>query len=309
MMHQPKHCSRETPVLSTPAIPSQFLLIPLKEAPAASRVTAHILSAMDDSFTDVEYFSGTWEDAAHALVDRTLPAVCERPTSLLALPMAVLSEGDCFRATLSLVLGFAIVFFAGMIKLPQIATIVNNKSVAGLSSTTFLVETFGLSYNLAAHYRQNYPLSTYGDFIVLILQNYVIMYFVYAYTKRPQTGIAVIASYFAFVIFMCSPYFPVEILRLMTLGNVAVVVLSRTPQAYANFVNGSTGALSIVTCWGIFLGACARIFTTLQDVDSFNILAGYVTSATLNGIIAFQVAYYRFVKPKSISKDKVKKST
>lgn len=87
----------------------------------------------------------------------------------------------------------------------------------------------------------------------------------------------------------------------MTLGNVAVVVLGRTPQVYANYINGSTGALSVITCWGIYLGAMARIFTTLQDVDSFNILAGYLSSATLNGIIAFQVLYYNYLKKKPVS--------
>lgn len=248
-------------------------------------------------------------DGVDALIDRVLPPVCDRPESLFSLPATILTDSDCFRSTLSLALGSAIVLFAGVIKLPQIATIMSNKSVAGLSGTTFLIETFGYTYNLAAHYRQNYPVSTYGDFVVLILENYFILYLFYSYTNRKELGFAVIAAFFAALILLCSPLFPVQLLELMLLGNVAVVVLGRTPQVYANFVNGSTGALSIVTCWGIFLGACARIFTTLQDVDSFNILAGYLSSAILNGIIAFQVAYYRYVKPKTFPEDKVKKST
>lgn len=254
-------------------------------------------------------FESSWTGGAGALVDRVLPPVCDRPESLLQLPSIIFSESDCFRATLSLALGLGIVFFAGLIKLPQIATIVSNKSVAGLSGTTFLIETFGYTYNLAAHYRQNYPISTYGDFSVLILENYVILYLFYSYTNRKEVGFAIIAAFFASLILLCSPLFPMPLLELMLLGNVAVVVLGRTPQAYSNYVNGSTGALSIITCWGIFLGACARIFTTIQDVNSFNILAGYLSSAILNGIIAFQVAYYRYVKPKVSPEDKVKKST
>lgn len=256
----------------------------------------------------MEALEGSWTDGAEALMDRVLPPVCERPMSLFDLPTVLFTDSDCFRASLSLALGLAIVLFAGLIKLPQIATIMSNKSVAGLSGTTFLIETFGYTYNLAAHYRQDYPLSTYGDFFVLILQNYFILYLYYMYTNRTQMGFAVIAAFFASLVLFCSPLFPLELLQFMILGNVAVVVLGRTPQVYSNFVNGSTGALSIITCWGIFLGACARIFTTLQDIDSFNILAGYLSSAVLNGIIAFQVAYYRFVKPK-LPEDKVKKST
>lgn len=256
----------------------------------------------------MEALEGSWTDGAEALMDRVLPPVCERPLSIFDLPGIVLTDSDCFRASLSLALGLSIVLFAGLVKLPQIATIMSNKSVAGLSGATFLIETFGYTYNFAAHYRQNYPVSTYGDFLILILENYFILYLFYMYTNRTQMGFAVIAAFFASLVLLCSPLFPLELLRLMTLGNVAVVVLGRTPQAYANFVNGSTGALSIVTCWGIFLGASARIFTTLQDIDSFNILAGYLSSAVLNGIIAFQVAYYRYVKPKLLAA-KTKKST
>lgn len=254
----------------------------------------------------MESLEGTWEDTANSLVDRVLPPICVRPTSILDVPRMLLSDSECLRASLALAVGLTIVVLAGLIKFPQIATIMNSKSVAGLSVTTFLIETFGYTYNLAAHYRQNYPISTYGDFFVLILQNYFILYLLYRYTGRGEVGMAVISAFFAAMVLMCSPLFPLELLHLMTLGNVAVVVLGRTPQVYANYVNGSTGALSIITCWGIFLGATARIFTTLQDVDSLNILLGYLSSALLNGIIAFQVLYYNYIAKKP-AEDKVKK--
>lgn len=241
------------------------------------------------------------------LIDRALPEVCLRPEGIFDLPSVLLSDPQCLRSTISRLLGVAIVFFAGLIKIPQIATILNNKSVAGLSVTTFLVETFGYTYNLAAHFRQNYPLTTYGDFFVLLAQNYFILLLFYRYTSNPGKGYAVVTAYIAGLLLLCSPFFPVEAIQLMTLGNVAVVIVGRVPQAYANYVNGSTGALSPFTCWGIFLGACARIFTTLQDVDSFNILAGYLSSALLNGIIAFQCVYYG-LQPKVAPEDKAKKA-
>lgn len=253
----------------------------------------------------MEVFEKGAPEALHAIVDRALPPICVRPEHVLDLPRMLLADIECLRAALSRAIGLAIVLFAGIIKLPQIAAILSAKSVAGLSVTTFLVETFGYTYNLAAHYRQDYPVSTYGDFCILILQNYYLLYLCFSYTNRTARGFAVIAAYVSALALLCSPYFPLEALRIMTLGNVAVVVVGRVPQIYANFSNGGTGALSILTCWGIFLGACARIFTTLQDVDSKTILAGYVTSATLNGIIAFQVAYYRyFVRTPPVAAEK-----
>lgn len=246
-------------------------------------------------------------DSVNNLIDRVLPDICVRPPSPFELPALLLTDPECFRATFSRALGIAMVLFASVIKVPQITTILSRKSVAGLSSTTFLVETFGYTYNLAAHYRQNYPITTYGEFFVLLAQNYYILYLLYAYTKRAHVGIGIVVSFIAGLALLCSPIFPVEVIQLMTLGNVAVVVVGRTPQAYTNYVNGSTGALSPFTCWGIFLGACARIFTTLQDVDSINILLGYLSSALLNGIIAFQVLYYHFY-PSKVPADRVKKA-
>lgn len=244
----------------------------------------------------MDIIEGTWQDSASSLVDRLLPPLCPRPESLLHLPQLFLSHTDCFKATLSMLIGFAIVAFAGLVKLPQISRIVSSNSVEGLSITTFLIETFGYTYNLAAHYRQQYPISTYGDFFVLIFENYIIIYLLYSYTRRPLLGVAVVSAFIFVLTLLCSPLFPLQIIKLMLLANVAVVVFSRIPQIYANYVNASTGALSIITCWGIFLGASARIFTTLQDVGSINILVGYLSSAFFNGIIAFQLVYYNYLK-------------
>ena len=238
----------------------------------------------------------SFEAAAYRVLDVALPAACRRPATVWDVPVLLLQDFVCFKAFLSRLIGFGIVFFAGLIKFPQILTIYSAKSVEGLSITTFLVETFGYTYNLAAHIQQDYPVSTYGDFLVLILQNYFIIYLCFAYTQRPLRGLAVIATYVVGLVTLCSPLVPVEFVQAMTLANVPVVIVGRVPQIYANYKNGSTGKLSAITSWGIFLGAAARIFTTMQDVDSFNILLGYLVSATLNGTIAFQVVYYRIAK-------------
>lgn len=249
-------------------------------------------------------------DQLTLLADRLLPDKCERPSSLFDVPAIVLGDSLCMKATISRLLGLGIVIFAGLIKMPQIAKIVNNKSVVGLSKTTFLVETFGYTYNLAAHYRKSYPITTYGDFFLVLAQNYVLIMLMYRYTTGVKQGYAVVVAYICGLILLCSPYFPVEVIDLMVLGNVAVVCATRIPQAYTNYINGSTGALSPLTTWGIFLGACARIFTTLQDIEGYNILAGYMCSATLNGILAFQVVYYRVypTKKKAKEEDKTKSS-
>lgn len=228
-----------------------------------------------------------------SLAREHLPGVCDAPDSLFDIPMVILSSAPCFKATLSRAIGLAIVVLAGIIKVPQILAIINAKSAEGISSTTMLLETFGYIYNLAAHFRMSYPVTTYGDFAVLILQNCAIVYLVYYYSGQASRGASTVLAFAALLAVMCSTAFPLNVLRALTLGNVALSIASRVPQITRNFRNKSTGTLSAVTCWGVFLGSLARVFTTLQDVDSTNILIGYLCSSTLNGIIAFQVIVYR----------------
>lgn len=234
---------------------------------------------------------------------------CELPTSLWNIGPLLLNEPDCLRASLSRLIGVGIVFFAGLIKLPQILRILSSRSAAGLSPTTFLIETFGYTYNLAAHYRQSYPISTYGDFFVLLLQNYLLVWLVFAYTGRAARGTMAVCGFCALLGAMCAEVVPLKVVTGLTLLNVPVVIAGRVPQIYANWSNGSTGQLSAVTCWGIFLGASARIFTTLQEVDDRMILLGYAASASLNGIIAMQVVYYWNARPKAVAEKEEEKKT
>jgi mannose-P-dolichol utilization defect 1 len=232
-------------------------------------------------------------DLAIQTVLRFLPEkACERPSSLLDVPVVVLSNPVCLKSTLSLVIGFGVVFMAGIIKLPQVAAIVSAQSATGISIATLLLETFGYAYNLAAHYRLGYPVSTYGDFFMLLVQNALLILLIYHYSNRLSTGIATVVGYAVAVVWMCSPVFSLSVLQILTLGNAALTIASRVPQIAQNYRNKSTGTLSVVTCVGVFCGSSARVFTTLQDVDSINILLGYVTSAFLNGVIAGQVLYY-----------------
>lgn len=227
------------------------------------------------------------------LLPRLLPPACPTYTGLLPLISTLLSDRTCFRAALSKGLGLGIVAAAGLIKLPQIASIVTSRSAAGLSKTTFLVETFGHTYNLAAHVRQGYPPSTYGDFAALLVQNYALLVLIYAYSGQAALGVSIVVGAISLLGGMCSVAFPVGVLQTLTAGNVVLVFASRLPQAVANYRARSTGALSAVTCVGMWLGATARIFTTLTEVDDPSILAGYVAAAVLNGIIAAQVLYYQ----------------
>jgi mannose-P-dolichol utilization defect protein 1 len=63
-------------------------------------------------------------------------------------------------------------------------------------------------------------------------------------------------------------------------------------QAVTNHKNQSTGQLSAVTCFMLFFGAVARIFTTIQETGDGILLLTYLCTSALNGIVAGQVLWY-----------------
>lgn len=76
-------------------------------------------------------------------------------------------------------------------------------------------------------------------------------------------------------------------------------------QAYTNYVNGNTGQLSAATCFMLFFGSLARIFTSIQETGDTTMITMYVCSTLANGIIVAQLLYYWNVDVKE--KEKIKK--
>jgi len=68
-------------------------------------------------------------------------------------------------------------------------------------------------------------------------------------------------------------------------------------QIVANFRNGHTGQLSFIMVLLLFLGAMARIFTTIQETGDKVMLVSFLMSTALNATLVFQVLYYWNVKP------------
>ena len=79
-------------------------------------------------------------------------------------------------------------------------------------------------------------------------------------------------------------------------------------QAYQNYSQGSTGQLSAVTVVLLFLGAVARVFTSIQETGDSLVIFTYIVASVCNGLIAAQMALYWSVEPKRKSKQKPKTS-
>ena len=82
-------------------------------------------------------------------------------------------------------LGFGIIAFACIVKLPQIFKIAKSKSASGLSMLSFELEQLALTVHATYGSILGLPFSAYGEAVVLILQNTLLLSQIYIFAKAP----------------------------------------------------------------------------------------------------------------------------
>merc|ERR1719357_2094548 len=82
---------------------------------------------------------------------------------------------------MSKLLGFLIIILSPLSKLPQIIKILRIRSVEGLNTMSYIIETFAYIVFFTYNYRNGYPFSTYGEVLFIYLQNLVVLLLVSYY--------------------------------------------------------------------------------------------------------------------------------
>ena len=143
---------------------------------------------------------------------------------------------------------------------------------------------------------QNNPFTSYGETCIVCVQNIVLVLLLWAFMKpAPSTlhKLAVSGSLVAFTFLSFTEIQP-EFQYLLPLCGVPLLVYSRGAQVWSNFLNGSTGQLSIITSFLQLGGSAARIFTTIQEVGyDIPLLTGYGTSFMLSATLLLQVRSFQ----------------
>uniref|UniRef100_A0A7S3AAK9 Mannose-P-dolichol utilization defect 1 protein homolog n=1 Tax=Rhodosorus marinus TaxID=101924 RepID=A0A7S3AAK9_9RHOD len=284
------------------------------------------------------------EEILGQLYSRFLPSPCPVPESPLDLPQLLLDDQECLSLVLSRVLGFGIVLLAGVIKLPQILSIVGNHSAEGISVNAYMLETFGYVYNLSFAIQMGYPVTAYGEFALILVQNLIVLSLIFYYNGsirssfgerrifsyslsafmdhvfRPTESCcfvsgphicwaAVPVAYVCMTAVMTFGVIQIEVLRALTGLNALTAVGSRLPQIVKNYKSGSVGSLSLLTCLALALGSMVRVYTTLKEVNEPTILLGFIVSGSLNLTVLGQVIYYSYIKPSGSKAEETKEKS
>lgn len=201
----------------------------------------------------------------------------------------------CLKFTISKALGYGIVAGAAMVKLPQILKIVMAKSAANISRLSVYTELLCNLWVGAYNVIEGNPFSTYGESVLISIQNGVIVLLLWTFaTKKERPTATHILSVVAFFVAaaVAPVYLPEQHLPLLFTATMPLFSFSRLTQIWQNFKAGTTGNLAFLTLFMNFAGTAARVFTTIQEVDDPLILVNYLLNAVLNGVLLFQVIWY-----------------
>jgi len=212
-------------------------------------------------------------------------------------------DGECFKALLSKALGCGIIAGSLGVKVPQILKIWNAKSAEGLNLFSIFLDLFAITFNLSYSFVKGFPFTAWGDVSFLALQTAIIACLVLTYSGGISKAFVFLTAYATICYVLMGGTAPIEFLWSMQAFNIPIMVLGKLSQAWTNFQNGSTGQLSVVTCFMLFFGSLARIFTSIQETGDSMMIMTYCFSAASNGVLVLQCIYYwNAEKPKVATK-------
>ncbi|GBG30585.1 Mannose-P-dolichol utilization defect 1 protein-like 1 [Hondaea fermentalgiana] len=195
----------------------------------------------------------------------------------------------------SKVLGAVLITGSFGVKVPQIASIMDAKTVKGLSSVKSYTAIQALVLTVAYSLANKHPFTSWGDSLSVLIQELIIVGLMWTYGETSLiTQVALSLGFLGFVGTVASFTLNTRPEKLWALPLLSSVIsLSGTiPQIIENFNNQHTGALSFVTQLMVFLGVVARVFTTLTEVNDPVVLGAFVLSSVVNGVLLAQIFLY-----------------
>ena len=196
------------------------------------------------------------------------------------------------RVLISRLLGYGIVCGASSVKLPQLFKIWTARNTYGLSLTAILVETCCYTLTAAYNIYHGNPFSSYGEAVFMSIQDLTILFLMFWFSNN-LAGLLYGVLFYGFMILgLSSGIMGSRGFFALQLATGLALSFSRLPQILQNYRQKSTGQLSAITTFALFMGSAARIYTTWTEVQDRLILASFIASCILNFVLVLQLIYY-----------------
>ncbi|KAK8884462.1 PQ-loop repeat-containing protein 3 [Tritrichomonas musculus] len=205
-----------------------------------------------------------------------------------------LRDKECISLFMSKAIGYGLIAFSSILKLPQLFVIIRHKSGYGLSITSLFMEIVANVLAYSYHRQKGFPFSTFGETLLIMIQNIFIAFFVTHYSPNYNLFL-----WNLFILSNSCLVFAVE--RGIVSDNVMATLWAiclplsiayKIPQILHTYRAKCKGELSPLSCFLTLMGSCGRVFTTIREVHDYSVLLMYILNVLLNGTIWIQSLVY-----------------
>lgn len=214
----------------------------------------------------------------------------------------------CVAQTTEAVIGVSLVAGSAVKGIPQIVKILKAKSVTGLSLNTFYGDLLVFLGKVVYHTRKAYPLSAWGELLLLLGQNIIFVFLYHCFGKagflRPffgkradtpgklffgVTDVAILGLV-AFALFCVLPH---RLLPVLSASTAPLIFCSYAAQILTNFRRRSTGQLAVLTVFLRWLFSLVRVGTTITQLGGdLAVLMNHALGAAGCSILLLQIYFY-----------------
>ncbi|XP_047040863.1 solute carrier family 66 member 3 [Helicoverpa zea] len=181
------------------------------------------------------------------------------------------------------------------LKVPQICYIRQKRSAEGIFVQALLMEIFGFSIMTLYNYTNDYGIMTYMEYPIILLQVYVMFYYVLKFKKMlcmsivPITTIAYVSAVAAFAM----GTLPKHILSYLVPLCTPLSGFAKVTYIYGIVCEGNADAVSLTT-WVISVATnLARIFTVYVDSADMKLMTNFFISTLLSLAVLCTAVYYK----------------
>ncbi|CRL00228.1 CLUMA_CG013502, isoform A [Clunio marinus] len=179
-------------------------------------------------------------------------------------------------------------------KFPQILTIYQQKSAQGLSLKSLTIEVISYSISTLYNFTNRYRWINYFEYIVLIIQDYILVAVVLFYRRQiNQKTIMIFTSYVVIVSLFGFSILPKSILTFLIPGTLPMSVISKSMQLVEIIRTKDSRAISSITWFISAFSNLTRIYTIMLDSMDYMLLTNFVVSTLLSSAVFVSVLYYK----------------
>lgn len=218
-------------------------------------------------------------------------------------------DKDCLMLLLAKAVGIMIIISSATLKVPQIKEMLANPN-SSLDLSEFSLITDIITYLVSASYNKkfDYPLTAYGEIILLFFQT---IFIYYLFVKNSKNSYARNAFIFIFIvvtiILLEGNYVPINFWPFIANSAIFFNIMSRSSSIIQCYNSKSAGPLKPFASFLSATGNFIRALTFYQETSDMLMVAQSIIALVLNLTLLSQIIYYGKNDSKSDINDKKQK--